>query len=121
MANGPSGDFPRVGVLEQHVAPRLFGRDLRPSTVLPGSRGLTGDIVYDAAGDYVGQIEEIMVDTRIGYVAYAVISVGGFLGMGKRRIAIPWSVVIPDPHAKRCALKIDHEGLLGAPRSPRSW
>lgn len=82
------------------------------SNLIPGWRGLTGDVVYDAAGEYVGHIEEIMVDTRIGYVAYAVIGVGGFLGIGKKRFAIPWSVVVPDPQAKRCALKIDHARLL---------
>lgn len=82
------------------------------SNLIPGWRGLTGDVVYDAAGEYVGHIEEIMVNTRIGYVAYAVIGVGGFLGIGKKRFAIPWSVVVPDPHTKRCALKIDHARLL---------
>lgn len=116
MVNRYGGDYPQVGVLEQNLAPHLYWGDLRPSTILPGSRGLTGDAVYDAAGDYVGHIEEVMVDTRIGCVTYAVITAGGFLGMGKRRFAIPWSVVMPDPHAKRCALNIDHDRLLGAPR-----
>jgi hypothetical protein len=115
MANRPTGDSTRLVVLEQTVGPHLYSGDLRPCTVLPGSRGLTGDVVYDAAGDYVGRIEEVMVDTRIGYVAYAVITAGGFLGIGKRRFAVPWSIVKPDPHARRCAVNIDHHRLLGAP------
>ena len=113
MANRLSDDSTRLVVLEQSVGPHLYSGDLRTCTILPGSRGVTGDVVYDAAGDYVGRIEEVMVDTRIGCVAYAVITAGGFLGIGKRRFAVPWSVVKPDPHARRCALNIGHERFFG--------
>lgn len=115
MLNLPSGDYPPVGVIDENFAPHVFGLDFRSGNVLPGTRELTGDNVYDAGGGYVGRIEDLIVDTRIGCVTHAVVCAGGFLGMGKKRYAIPWSVVVPDAHAKRCALIIEHERLNGLP------
>jgi hypothetical protein len=115
MLNRPSADDPAVGVIDKSFAPHLFRPDFLSGNVLPGSREVIGDVVFDADGGYVGQIENLILDTRIGCVTHAVVGAGGFLGIGKRRYAIPWSVVIADAHAKRCALIIEHERLNGLP------
>ena len=52
---------------------------------------LTGDRVVNLAGEDIGKINEIMIDTPTGRIAYAVLSFGGFLGMGDKLFAIPWS------------------------------
>jgi len=101
---------------DQSAPSRSFVRDVRPNSGILGARDLTGDFVYAADGEYVGQIVQIMVDTRIGYVAWAVLAVGGFLGIGRRRLAIPWSMVTPDARYKRCSLTVDQEQLLGVSR-----
>ncbi len=56
-----------------------------------GASTLSGDNVVNKAGEDVGKIDEIMIDTPTGRVAYAVLSFGGFLGMGDKLFAIPWS------------------------------
>lgn len=52
-----------------------------------------GTDVYNKNGDHLGEVEDIMIDKLSGKVAYAVLSFGGFLGIGEERRAIPWSVL----------------------------
>ncbi|MCO5381646.1 MAG: PRC-barrel domain-containing protein [Methanosarcina barkeri] len=51
---------------------------------------IKGDKVVNRAGEDLGKIEELMIDLEDGRVAYAVLSFGGFLGMGNKLFAIPW-------------------------------
>src|SRR6266545_4609381 len=55
-----------------------------------GASTLTGDSVRNPAGEDLGKIEEIMIDVPTGRVAYAVLSFGGFLGLGDKLFAVPW-------------------------------
>ena len=52
-----------------------------------------GTDVYNSAGEHIGDIDELMIDKMSGKVAYAVITFGGFLGMGQQRRALPWSIL----------------------------
>lgn len=54
---------------------------------------LASGAVKNGDGETLGQIKEIMIDTSSGRVAYAVLSFGGFLGMGDKLFAIPWSAL----------------------------
>ena len=56
-----------------------------------GAKSLIANSVYDAEGNRVGTLEEIVIDTRTGCVRHAVLAVGGILGIGRKRLAIPWS------------------------------
>jgi sporulation protein YlmC with PRC-barrel domain len=49
-----------------------------------------GTTVYDPRGNDIGSIKRLMIDKLSGRVAYAVMSFGGFLGIGKDEYAIPW-------------------------------
>jgi len=62
---------------------------------------IIGDDVRNDMGEDLGKIEEIMLDVETGRVAYAVLSFGGFLGIGDKYFAIPWESlrVAPDEHA----------------------
>ncbi|HKR39071.1 MAG TPA: PRC-barrel domain-containing protein [Paraburkholderia sp.] len=62
---------------------------------------LEGNKVISADGEHVGKISDIMLDVRSGRVAYAVLSEGGFLGMGDNLHAIPWSALTLDT-AEKC-------------------
>jgi sporulation protein YlmC with PRC-barrel domain len=115
MINRSSNNYSNHETLESSPL-RPFLRNLPPHGGILGARDLTGDLVYDTDGEYVGQVVEIMVDTRIGYVAWAVIAVGGFLGIGRRRLAVSWSVVIPDARYRRCSLTVGQDQLMGVPR-----
>jgi sporulation protein YlmC with PRC-barrel domain len=76
---------------------------------------LTGDEVANAAGDDLGKIEAIMLDVKSGRIAYAVLSFGGFLGLGSKLFAIPWPALTLDAAQKRFVLDVSRERLESAP------
>ena len=75
---------------------------------------LIGDKVVNAAGESLGEIEAIMLDVRSGRIAYAVLSFGGFLGMGSKLFAIPWNALTLDAKEKRFVLNVSKEKLENA-------
>jgi sporulation protein YlmC with PRC-barrel domain len=76
---------------------------------------LEGDKVFNNAGDELGEITNIMIDVPNGRVAYAVLSFGGFLGMGNKLFAVPWEVLQLDTESKCFVLDVDREKLEAAP------
>jgi sporulation protein YlmC with PRC-barrel domain len=76
---------------------------------------LAGDSVRNAAGEDLGTIDEIMIDIPTGRVAYAVLSFGGFLGMGDKLFAVPWSALKVDEDEKCFVLNIDKQTIETAP------
>jgi PRC-barrel domain len=52
--------------------------------------------VYDPQGNNIGSIKRLMIEKISGRVAYAVMSFGGFLGLGEEEHAIPWSKLTYD-------------------------
>lgn len=76
---------------------------------------LKGDSVINNSGDDLGKIEAIMLDVTTGRIAYAVLSFGGFLGMGNKLFAIPWSSLTLDAEEKCFILNVSKETLEGAP------
>jgi sporulation protein YlmC with PRC-barrel domain len=76
---------------------------------------LTKDSVYNRRNENVGSIKEIMIDVPTGRVAYAVLSVGGFIGIGERLFAIPWSALTLDEDRKCFILDVDKQRLENAP------
>jgi sporulation protein YlmC with PRC-barrel domain len=76
---------------------------------------LTGDTVVNMQNEKLGKIEHIMLDLATGRVAYAVLSFGGFLGMGDKLFAIPWSSLRVDTENKQLVLNIDKKLLDSAP------
>jgi PRC-barrel domain len=57
---------------------------------LIGLSKVEGATVYNSRGDSVGSIHEVMIDKRSGKVAYAIMSFGGFLGIGQHYHTLPW-------------------------------
>jgi ferritin-like metal-binding protein YciE len=76
---------------------------------------LAGDRVRNASGEDLGRIEEIMIDVASGRVAYAVLSFGGFLGLGDKLFAIPWSALQIDEAEHEFILDVDRQILENAP------
>ncbi len=80
----------------------IIGKGSRiPTSAGPGPDLMTcatlqGNTVLSSDGHDVGTIKEIMLDVRSGHVAYAVLSSGGFLGLGDELRAIPWSALTLD-------------------------
>ena len=88
--------------------------DKRYRRVLAAST-LTGDSVQNSSGEPLGKVDEIMIDIASGKVAYAVLSFGGFLGMGEKLFALPWSTLRVDEDQKHFILDIDKTKLENAP------
>ena len=76
---------------------------------------LTGDRVVNRAGENLGKIEDIMLDTAKGTISYAVLSFGGILGLGDKLFAIPWDALELDPANKEFVLDVAKERLENAP------
>jgi sporulation protein YlmC with PRC-barrel domain len=86
-----------------------------PGPRLMGADTLLGEDVYNRQDEDLGDIKEIMLDMRGGRVAYAVLSFGGFLGVGEKLFAVPWSALTLDTVNKRFILDISKERLENAP------
>jgi sporulation protein YlmC with PRC-barrel domain len=86
-----------------------------PGPHLMGADTLIGNDVYNKNSDDLGDITEIMLDMRSGRVAYAVLSFGGFLGMGDKLFAVPWAALKLDTVNKRFVLDVSKERLESAP------
>jgi hypothetical protein len=74
-----------------------------------------GTTLYDPQGNNIGSIKRIMIDKISGKVAYAVMSFGGFLGMGTEEHAIPWNTLTYDTSLEGFRTDITEQQLRGAP------
>lgn len=93
-----------------------------PGPALMGADTLIGDSVVNGQDESLGDIKEIMIDMRSGQVAYAVLSFGGFLGMGTKLFAVPWQALHLDTVNKRFVLNVDKSRLQNAPGfNPDAW
>jgi sporulation protein YlmC with PRC-barrel domain len=76
---------------------------------------VTGTSVYNAQGDKIGTIHDLMLDKRGGRVAYAVMSFGGFLGIGEKYHPLPWHVLSYDENQGGYNIGLTDEQLRNAP------
>lgn len=76
---------------------------------------MPGDKVRNLAGEDLGKIEDIMLDVGASRIAYAVLSFGGFLGMGDKFFAIPWEALSLDAENKCFLLDVPKAQLENAP------
>jgi sporulation protein YlmC with PRC-barrel domain len=92
-----------------------LGDDSGPGPEVMAASAFEGETVMNHQGETLGEIEEIMLDVAGGRIAYAVLAVGGFLGIGEKYFAIPWSALTLDTDRKCFLLYIDKERLRNAP------
>ncbi len=74
-----------------------------------------GTTVYNTGGEKLGSVEDVMIDKRSGKVVYAVMSFGGFLGIGDRHHPLPWGVLKYDTGEDGYVVALDKKTLEGAP------
>lgn len=70
---------------------------VHPNHGLISSEDVHETTVYGAGRDKVGEIDHLMIDKVSGRVVYAVMSFGGFLGLGHSHYPIPWGALNYDP------------------------
>jgi sporulation protein YlmC with PRC-barrel domain len=85
------------------------GPDVMAASTLDGTKVMSSD------GEHVGKISDIMLDVRSGRIAYAVLAEGGFLGMGSKLHAIPWSALTLDTDEKCFRVDIPAQRIKDEP------
>jgi hypothetical protein len=88
----------------------------RETANLIGSDKVEGTPVYRSNGERVGQIDRVMIDKLSGKVAYAVMSFGGFLGIGEDYYPLPWAMLTFNPALDGYEVNISDQQLKGAPK-----
>jgi sporulation protein YlmC with PRC-barrel domain len=86
-----------------------------PGPYLMGANTLIGEDVYNDKDEKLGDIKEFMLEMSSGKVAYAVLSFGGFLGLGEKLFAVPWNALKLDTVNKRFMLNVEKDRLKNAP------
>ncbi len=103
--------------MHETASPGRAGPDPRhgPGPRLMGAGTLLGNDVFNREAEALGDIKEIMLDVHTGLVSYAVLSFGGFMGVGEKLFAVPWGALKLDTEHKRFMLDVDRSRLEGAP------
>tara|TARA_R110000787_G_scaffold34891_4_gene89978 strand:- start:330 stop:695 length:366 start_codon:yes stop_codon:yes gene_type:complete len=83
---------------------------------LIASDRVEGTAVYNKQGEKLGKISNFMVDKKSGQVRYAVLSFGGFLGIGEDHYPLPWSMLDYDIAQGGYVVELDKSVLDDAPR-----
>lgn len=76
---------------------------------------IIGTDVVNPKGENLGEIKEVVIDPGTGKVAYAVVSFGGFLGMGEKLFAIPFKSFEYNVTKNEYVLEVTKERLKAAP------
>ncbi len=89
---------------------------------LVSSEDVEGTSVYDPNGNKIGQIDHLMIDKVSGQVRYAVMSFGGFLGLGHSHYPMPWNAISYDTAKEGFVANVTEQQLRDAPEfSDDSW
>lgn len=71
--------------------------------------------MYNTAGEKLGSVYDIMLDKISGHAEYAILSFGGFLGIGEKYHPLPWNSLTYDTNQGGYVVNIDRNRLEGAP------
>ena len=82
---------------------------------LIGSDKIGGAAVFNDAGDSLGSINAVMIDKRSGQIEYAVLSLGGFLGVGSKYYPVPWKALEYEWQIGGYFVDLDKSRLVDAP------
>ena len=85
------------------------------TTDLIASNKVEGTAVYNRQGEKLGEVYNFMVGKRSGEVAYAIMSFGGFLGIGQKYHPLPWNALTYDTSKKGYVVDADKDRLMRAP------
>ncbi len=90
--------------------------ETRETHELIGSDKVEGTAVYRSNGEKIGSIARVMIGKRSGKVGYAVMSFGGFLGIGEDYYPLPWSLLTYNPGLGGYEVNITDAQLQRAPK-----
>ena len=76
---------------------------------------IIGESVINKQSESLGKIHELVIDARTGHLAYAVLSFGGFMGLGNKLFALPWKAFEFAATENKLILNVDKDKLKSAP------
>lgn len=95
---------------------------VHPNRALISSEDVEGTTVYSLDNESIGKIDHLMIDKISGRVTFAVISFGGFLGLGHSHYPVPWAALKYDTELEGYRTGITEQQLRDAPQfSDDSW
>jgi hypothetical protein len=100
------------------VGPEIMARE---TARLIASDKVEGTAVRRNDGEKLGSIKRVMIDKLTGKVAYAVMTFGGFLGIGDEHRALPWSVLHYNVDLDAYELNVTEDQLRNAPGLTTGW
>ncbi len=97
--------------------------NVRETSSLIASDKVENTPVYRSNGEQVGTIQRVMIDKLSGKVAYAVMSFGGFMGIGEDYYPLPWNLLTYNERLGGYEVNLTEQQLKGAPRysQHQSW
>ena len=95
-------------------------RMARERGIFRANEDVIGKRVVNLEGEDLGKIEDVIIDAPNARVSYAILSFGGFLGVGDKLFALPWVSLFYSPESGNFALKADKELLKRAPGFDRN-
>jgi len=90
------------------------------TTALISAGKVQGTNVYNTQGEALGELYDVMIDKRTGKIAYAVMSFGGFLGVGNDYHPLPWNTLKYDTRQGGYVVGLTKEQLESAPHYGRN-
>jgi sporulation protein YlmC with PRC-barrel domain len=79
------------------------------------AKKVIGTPVKDKSGGKIGHVEDIVLDKLNNHVMFAVVSFGGFLGVGEKYHPMPWSALDYDEHEHAYVVDYSKDQLQAAP------
>jgi sporulation protein YlmC with PRC-barrel domain len=106
-----------VDVNKDKDAGRYTATDSRHTGVSDAHKAssIVGMKIKNHAGETLGDIQDLVVDMQSGKISYAVLGVGGFLGVGEKYIAVPPSAFTIGADEKALVLNADKAKIQAAP------
>lgn len=83
--------------------------------LLLSATSVNGTDVKNRLDEDLGHIKDLMIDTETGRIEYAVLSFGGFLGVGDKYFAVPWNAFTIDTAKEEFILDVTKDKLDTAP------
>lgn len=89
-----------------------------PAPLIAATR-VTGTAVFNTSGERIGHIEDLSIHKVSGQTVYAILSFGGFLGIGEQWHPLPWSILRYDPEQHGYVVPLDKAAIEAAPALTR--
>jgi hypothetical protein len=111
---------------DKEISKQRDARETKPAWTndshLHDSGDIIGTRIKNAQGKDIGEIDRLLIDPQSGKVSHVVVGLGGFLGVGEKKVVVPWSELKmgAGQEGKKPVIMMDQGKLENAPRYERT-